>query len=380
MVKILFLIHDLGQGGAEKVLVNLVNNLDRNLFEISLTVLFGGGVNEQFLAPDIHFHAVFKKMLPGNSKWMKSLSPKQLHRLCVKEHYDIEVSYLEGPSARVISGCENPETKKICWIHSNHFSMGEVTAPFRSEKEAVECYTSFDSIVCVSRFMQENFCQWMPVQDRCVVLYNTIDSEDIQEKAKEPVPELDSESGESGNSGETRLSHIPRLVAVGTLKEVKGFDRLLRIVKRLKEEGVNCCLYILGKGPLEQELQRFIDENGLADDVKLLGYQLNPYKYVSRCDLYVCSSHSEGFSTAATEALIVGTPVCTVDVSGMKELLGENNEYGVVTENNEEALYQGIKSLLLDKKRLADYAEKAKERGNTFDTESTVKAVEDLFL
>ena len=364
------------------MLVNLVNHLDREKYDISVTVLFGGGVNEQFLAPDIHFQAVYKKMLPGNSKWMKLLSPKQLHRLCVKEHYDIEVSYLEGPSARVISGCEDPETKKICWIHSNHFSKGEVTASFRSEKEAVECYTSFDRIVCVSQFMRENFCQWIPIQNRCVVLYNTIDFKDILEKAKEPVPELDSDlepilrSGSSDKTDESSVDHIPRLVTVGTLKEVKGYDRLLRIIKRLKDEGVNCCLYILGKGPLEQELQRFIDENGLADDVKLLGYQLNPYKYVYRCDLYVCSSHSEGFSTAATEALIVGTPVCTVDVSGMKELLGENNEYGVVTENSEEALYQGIKKLLQDKELLSYYTKKAKERGDTFDTESTVKAVE----
>ena len=67
MTKILFLIHDLGQGGAEKVLVNLVNNMDRSKFDISVTTLFGGGVNEQFLAPDIHFRAVFPRMLPGNS-------------------------------------------------------------------------------------------------------------------------------------------------------------------------------------------------------------------------------------------------------------------------------------------------------------------------
>ena len=74
MIKILFLIHDLGQGGAEKVLVNLVNNMDRSKFDISVTVLFGGGVNEQFLASDIHFRAVFPKEVPGNSKLMKLLT------------------------------------------------------------------------------------------------------------------------------------------------------------------------------------------------------------------------------------------------------------------------------------------------------------------
>ena len=102
------------------MLVNLVNNMDRSKFDISVTVLFGSGVNEQFLAPDIHFRAVFPKEVPGNSKLMKLLTPAQLHRMCVKEHYDIEVSYLEGPSARVISGCQDVSTKLVSWIHVEH--------------------------------------------------------------------------------------------------------------------------------------------------------------------------------------------------------------------------------------------------------------------
>ena len=104
------------------------------------------------------------------------------------------------------------------------------------------------------------------------------------------------------------------------------------------------------------------------------------HQYVSKCDLFVCASHSEGFSTAATEALIVGTPVCTVEVSGMKEMLGENNEWGIVTDNDEEALYQGIKQLLDDPALLAHYKEKAAQRGKMFSTENTVKAVEDMLL
>ncbi|MBR0136232.1 MAG: glycosyltransferase, partial [Clostridia bacterium] len=95
---------------------------------------------------------------------------------------------------------------------------------------------------------------------------------------------------------------------------------------------------------------------------------------------FVCASMAEGFSTAATEALIVGTPVCTVEVSGMKEMLGENNEYGIVTENSEEGLYRGIKSLLDDPELLAHYKRKAEERGRSFSTETTVKAVEDMLL
>ena len=367
MLKILFLIHDLGQGGAEKVLVNLVNNMDRSKFDISVTVLFGGGVNEQFLAPDIHFHAVFPKEVPGNSKLMKLLTPKQLHKLCVKEHYDIEVSYLEGPSARVISGCQNPNTKLVSWIHVEQHTMDKLAGSFRSENEARECYNRFDQTVCVSQYVHDDFCRLLDFQKPCRVLYNTVESDKILTGAGEAAPEL-------VDDGKIRL------IAVGTLKQSKGYMRLLNIIKRLRDEQYPMHLYILGIGPLQAEMEEYIRRNELQDTVTLLGYQTNPYKYVSKCDLFVCASFAEGFSTAATEALIVGTPVCTVEVSGMKEMLGSNNQWGVVTENSEESLYQGIQSLLDSPSRLAYYKEKAAERGKTFSTENTTRAVEKMLL
>ena len=367
MKKTLFLIHDLGQGGAEKVLVNLVNNMDRSKFDISVTALFGGGVNEQFLAPDIHFHAVFPKEVPGNSKLMKLLTPTQLHRMCVKEHYDIEVSYLEGPSARVISGCSDANTKLVSWIHVEQHTMERLSGSFRSEREARKCYDHFDKTVCVSQYVHDDFCRILNFQKPCHVLYNTVESEKILANANDAAPELMDDEN-------------MRLMAVGTLKESKGYMRLLSIIKRLRDERYSIHLYILGIGPLQQEMERFIQANNLQEAVTLLGYQTNPYKYVSKCDLFVCASFAEGFSTAATEALIVGTPVCTVEVSGMKEMLGEHNEWGIVTENSEEALYQGIKDLLDHPDKLARYKEKAIERGKTFSTENTVRAVEDMLL
>ena len=367
MTKILFLIHDLGQGGAEKVLVNLVNNMDRSKFDISVTALFGGGVNEQFLAPDIHFRAVFPKEVPGNSKLMKLLTPAQLHRMCVKEHYDIEVSYLEGPSARVISGCNDANTKLVSWIHVEQHTIERLAGSFRNQREARECYNRFDQTVCVSQYVYDDFCRILNFQKPCRVLYNTVESKKILAKANDAVSEL-------MDDGKIRL------MAVGTLKESKGYMRLLSIIKRLQDENYPVHLYILGIGPLQPEMERYIQTNNLQGAVTLLGYQTNPYNYVSKCDLFVCASFAEGFSTAATEALIVGTPVCTVEVSGMKEMLGEHNEWGIVTENSEEALYQGIKDLLDHPDKLVHYKEKAIERGKTFSTENTVRAAEEMLL
>ena len=367
ILKINFLIHDLGQGGAEKVLVNLVNNMDRSKFDISVTVLFGGGINEQFLAPDIHFRAIFPRNIPGNSKLMKLLTPKQLHQLCVKEHYDIEVSYLEGPSARVISGCQDATTKLVSWIHVEQHTMEKLAASFRSEQEAHSCYNRFDQTVCVSRYVHDDFCKILDFQKPCCVLYNTVESEKILAGAQEATPNFP-------RDGDLRL------IAVGTLKQSKGYIRLLQIVRRLRDEQFSVHLYILGVGPLQQEMEEFIHQNKLDDSVTLLGYQTNPYRYISKCDLFVCASFAEGFPTATTEALIVGTPVCTVEVSGMKEMLGETNEWGVVTENSEEALYQGIKDLMEHPEKLQYYRKKAAERGKAFSTEETVASVEEMLL
>lgn len=367
MLKVLFLIHDLGQGGAEKVLLNLVRNMNRLKFDITIMSLFGGGINEKFLPDDIHYKVVFPRMLPGNSKLMKLLNPKQLHKIFIKDEYDIEVSYLEGPSARVVSGCTNSNTKLVSWIHVEQHTIKNLAKPFRNEDEANVCYNQFDKTVCVSDYVRNDFCKILDFKKPCITLYNTVESEAILTASKETVDDMNDDAE-------------IRLVAVGTLKPSKGYDRLLRIVKRLNDEKYSIHLYVLGTGLLQQELEKYITENDLERTISLLGYQTNPYKYVAKCDLLVCASHAEGFSTAATEALIVGTPVCTVDVSGMKELLGENNEYGVVTLNDEEALYKDIKKLLDDRECLKDYKNKALERGKMFKTHNTVKAVEDMLL
>ena len=367
MKKVLFLIHDLHQGGAEKVLVNLVNNMDPNKFDITVAALFGGGVNEQFLKPHIHFQAVFPKALPGNSHLMKIFSPEFLHKWFIKGTYDIEVSYLEGPSARVISGCQDPDTKLVSWIHVQQENIKILSASFRSPEEARLCYDRFHQIVCVSEYVRKDFCGILGYRKPCYVLYNTVESEKILSGAIEAAPKLK-------DDGKFRL------IAVGTLKENKGYRRLLRIITQLKRNGYSIHLYILGTGPLETAMREYISKQEMDDEITLLGYDINPYKYVAKCDLFVCASFAEGFSTAATEALIVGTPVCTVEVSGMKEMLGENNEWGIVTENSEEALYRGIKSFLDDPALLAYYKEKAIERGKSFCTENTVKAVEDMLL
>lgn len=365
---VLFLIPTLDRGGAENVLVDLVNNMDQERFKITVQTLFDQDSQKSRLREGIEYKTFLYKQFRGNSRLMALIPAKFLYRMIVKERYDIVVSYLEGPTTHIISGCPYEDSRTVAWMHTGIDKAKQMAAGFVSVKAAAEAYREIDRTVFVSEEASRRFLKQTQLpMEKTSVLYNTIESGAIQRRAEETAadPLFD--------------TNVTTLISVGKIADVKGYDRLARIHKRLIEDGVVCHTYIIGSGPEVAAVRRFIEENRLGDSLTLLGYRDNPYKYVARADLYVCSSRREGFSTAVTEALIVGTPVITTEVSGMREMLGDN-EYGVITENDEEALYRGIKRLLDDPTLLAHYREKAAERGRAFITEKTVKAVEEMLL
>ena len=135
MIKILFFLSTLGNGGAEKVLVNLVNYMDTKKFDITVMTLFDEGENRELLAPHIKYLYCFKSAKKGFAQLMKCFSPKLLHSFFVKELYDIEVSYLEGIATRIISGCQNKKTKKIAWVHTEFVNKKFAARIYRNYKE-----------------------------------------------------------------------------------------------------------------------------------------------------------------------------------------------------------------------------------------------------
>ena len=365
MKKILFLIPNLMHGGAEKVLVNLVNNLDPSKYEITLFSIFDQGVNKEFLNQNINYQYKFKKVFRGNSQLMKLFSPKFLYRFFIKEEYDILVSYLEGPTARIISGCTQPKTKKIAWIHIELNDHKKASVGFRNWNEAVRAYEKYDKIIGVSENVVACFKKNMTDRIPSQVLYNTNETVLIKELSQEAI---DIEFNKN----------VINICSVAKIVKTKGFDRLLIAHRKLLDEGFPHCINILGVGEESTNLERKIKELKVQNSFKLLGFHKNPYKYMSKCDLYVCSSHVEGFSTAVSEALILGIPVVSTNCSGAYELLGRHNDYGIVTENSTEALYDGIKEMLGDPDKLLFYKQQAAIRGGFFSKENTVEAVEKL--
>ena len=362
---VLFLIPTLGGGGAEKVLVNLANHLSQEKYEVTVQTLFKGGVHERNLKS--HVTLIEGKFNPfrGNVQFFKLFSPTFLYRRIVKKRYDIVVAFLEGVACRIIAGCPFENSKKLAWIHSAQRSIKTAKHSFRSPKEMNRLYNRFDNVVCVAETVKTDFESLVSMQKETLVLYNVNDTTAIVEQAKQPINAYDGVA-------------VPKLISVGRLIKVKGFDRLIRLHKRLMDEGMENRLYILGEGVLREELENQIKTLGVENSVSLLGFQSNPYPYVKNADLFICSSISEGFSTAVTESLVVGTPVVSTNCSGAYELLGYNGEYGVVVEQDEEQLFTAVKRILTENGLLIKYKESAQERGKAFSTKETILATEEL--
>lgn len=365
--KILFFHYDLQGGGAERVLVNLLKFIDHTKYDVTLKTIFGAGPYVEAVPEQVKFSSVFTHEFRGFNQIMKIFPGRFLHWLFIRGHYDIEVAYLENSPTRIISSCPDPKTKKVGWVHSAFKHRETPIAGFRDDKEMIKAYNRLDGLVFVANRSKECFEKLFPeVRVPMRVIHNVNDFDQIQALAKEPITiDLDKDS--------------LNLCAVSRLIPVKGYNRLIDAFYRLKSDGLigNVKLYFLGKGEERDNLQRSIYEYGLEQNVKLLGFDPNPYKYLSKMDLFICSSYREGYSTATTEAIALGIPVFTTDCSGMEEIL-EHGKYGMIVPNDDESIYLGLKELLTHREKIDQYAANIKAYSN-MTTQALVDEYEKFF-
>ncbi len=364
---ILFFIFDLGHGGAEKVLVQLVQALDPDKYDITVQTIFNVGVNKDSLPGYVHRKWLFNKQFHGMKYLIRLFSPAFLHKILIREHFDYEVAYLEGIPTRIVSGCKDKDTKTFAWVHIQMEDRNQFFCTYNSIREAEQCYRRFDKIAFVSEVAQATFLEktgWKGL--RTGVVHNTLDVDSIKSLAFEPI-------------SITIHKDLVNLCSVGRLTKQKGYVRLMHILGRLLRKGYNNWhFYLLGVGDQVNDIIDAINREALSEFVTLLGYDTNPYKFVSKMDWFVCSSYKEGYSTAVTESILVGTPVVTTECAGMREIL--DTKSGIIVDNSDEALENALETVLSDRSLLTKYKSGALARSSVFSKEASLAEFEDFIL
>lgn len=365
MIKILFFIESLSGGGAEKVLCNLVNNMNLTQFDITVQTVYPDA-KAKCLRSGIHYKSMYKyDNKVSRIMYRLEVETGLAYCLHIKDDYDIEVAYLECGSTKVLAGSTNKKAKKIAWVHCDLVhALGENAIDFT--RKTRKWYRKYDKVVCVSQQVKASFLELFGEIPESIVLYNTIDSIDIIRKGKEPLPK-----------GIKKRKKT--VLLVGRLSCPKNIIRLLKAHKQILENGIEHDVWILGEGEERKKIEKFITENQLHDSVTLFGFQDNPYCFMREADVLVCSSDYEGFSTYITEGLILGKPIVTTDVSGMRELLGDS-VYGVLTGVNDKEFCEGLKSVLEGgEAELNRLALLAAIRGKDFIADQMVAQTESFF-
>lgn len=366
--KVLFLISNLGGGGAEKVLMDLTDNLNYKENEVEVRTIFNEGKYIKELNENIKYSYIIKKptVLKKRiiSRIIKYFPQKFVYNMFIPKNYDVEIAFLESLPAKILCGSTSNSTKLV-WVHIDIFGFEETIKLFKSKENLIKAYKNFDRIICVSDSVKESFLKNTQLHQNTITIYNPIDKKQILKKSK-----LKCDMKASKNK--------ITMVTIGRLTNQKGYLRLCEVINKLVKEYKNIELWILGEGEDREILEKYITKNKLTDYIKLLGFQDNPYSYLNEADLFVSSSFIEGYSLVLAEAMVLGIPVLSTKTTGPDNLL-EHGKYGVIVDNSFDGLYNGLKDIMNNPEQLKEIKEKVLLRQDFFKLEDKVEAVEKLF-
>ncbi|WP_157774327.1 glycosyltransferase [Priestia aryabhattai] len=365
MRKVLFIINNLGGGGAEKVLINILNNIDYTQYQIDLLLLVEEGVyldkvnknvNLKTVIPRKKSNKLFHRLYRYCSYKLYKLHPRISASLLIGKKYDLEISFLEGPSTIFLSHSPNKKSKKVAWIHAD--LVEHRTMSYEKERKI---YKVIDEIVCVSHQCKNKILELYPEYNKKLkVIYNLIDKDEILRLSNEKIDFTFDEN---------------TIVAVGRLTKVKRFDILIRAHRLLRNEGIKSKLVILGEGELRNELEELVKNLHLEDTVYMPGFVENPYPYIKNGDIFAVSSDHEGFSLVVAEALTLEKAIVSTNCTGPTELLC-NGEFGIIiSRENEIALKNSLKELLLNKRLREEYERKALKRSEILSKQQVMNLI-----
>jgi len=337
---IVFLIPSLAGGGAEKVVLRLVEGLSQQGHKISIVLL----------------HPKISYQLPENIdiSILKTKKGKGLSRLTYffrasKELQNIIDSKNEvSPVDLVISNLPEMDQvtrflhfKNIYFCIHNSLYQGKITQSKGIKKiiKIIKFKTLYNGkkLIFVSEGVKLDMLinlKVTPLQSK--VIYNPFPVQRIMELASKPVKK------ELGGY----------FIHVGRFNEQKRHDRLLRL---FAQSAFDDKLLLLGEGSDQQKkkITHFIQQYSLSDKVVLFDFQENPYPYIKKAKALLLTSDYEGFGNVLVEALLCGTPVISFDCpSGPSEILSAEFPESLIPMNDESMFISRLKKLALQPERV----------------------------
>ncbi|MDY3001345.1 MAG: glycosyltransferase [Romboutsia timonensis] len=288
----------------------------------------------------------------------KIMKPEKFMKLVinkgrVSKRYDVAISfrndeYQHKPYS--ICGCNDfvlqciDADKKIAWIHNDPDRHG-----FTYEIAKYK-FKDFDTIVNVSQGCKDRFDEIIPeYKSKSKLVYNAFNYDYIIEKSTEFNPYEDIDD-----------SNV-KLVTVGRIaNEQKRMDRIVKVCTKLRKKGIyNYIWHIVGDGPDAEKLKSRVIEEGLINNIILVGKKSNPFPYIKYADCLVMTSEYEAYGMTLVEALTVETPVITTNHLAAKEIVQEGIN-GFIAENNSESIAEQVCFILENRKILDELRENIK--------------------
>lgn len=338
MKKIIFGITSLTLGGAERVLIDIVNELSSK-FDITIFTLYGKGEFEKRVPENVKLVSMLDKSYNELNKVEKIkislkllLNKKSVYQKYINKGYDTEIAFLEGPVTRIFS-VRNSNIKKIAWVHNDIGKVfGKNLIAKIKRKLDQKVYLQYNDIVFVSNDNKIKFEEiYGTNNNNKIVIPNYVSSSRILEESKQKITNpFDSKQ--------------PNFLTVARLTNQKAIDRLIKVHSKLIENSYYHKFYIIGDGPERQNLEKLIKQYDVKETFILLGKKENPYPYMKKCDIFALLSYYEGLPMTVIESKVLNKPILITDTAARECV--EQYPKSCIVDNTEEGIYEGIKKCI----------------------------------